>query len=273
MKEYTHNYNDDFFNCISEHQAYFLGFFMADGWLASAGGARISSIDIDIISQLAEITDYANKITTSRNKSFNRIDLTGTTQYHLAFAEGSGITQFLKGQGFVVKKTGNEFIPLCIDTQNLRHFMRGLSDGDGTLGIYNCGHEGGKEYPILRWSLVSASLAFVKSISESLYLNGITSALRSPDRGQTTYRLQLAHADAVRLCNWIYDDATVMLQRKYNIYRQACSLDRQRNTWTNTEDKLVLQGILPLNRSRHQCYMRLWNKGLRVDAYKYFRTS
>ena len=119
------SYDTKFLDTESELRSYFLGLFMADGWIDNKGGVHISLVDKQIIDDLVVATNYTNKVLNIVRKNNFGIQNMYRISYYKLYDK-------MKALGFIEKKTGNEFIPERI-TYTFHHFLRGLSDGDGCL--------------------------------------------------------------------------------------------------------------------------------------------
>lgn len=250
-----YGYNTDFLNEDSELRSYFLGLFVSDGWIDAQGSVRVSSSDRQIISDLATATDYINKITETRNRRYKGAPgFTGTIQYRLSYA--GPIFEIMSSLSFKPEKTGNEFIPAGISGETFHHFVRGLSDGDGSFGIYK-----DRKCELLKWGLSCESASFLREIHSSLVeLSVVAGGAVSP--GDTKQQLQFGHADAVRLGKWMYQDSTIQLDRKYKIWLAGTEVYRSRRTWTLAELEMVRRGSYPPERTRHQYLMKRYHLGL-----------
>lgn len=88
------------------------------------------------------------------------------------------------------------------------HFMRGLLDGDGSIWVDK--HDNFGAYFI-------GGPDILATIKEKLDIQSITSKkIRKMD--VRCYRLEFTEKNSVLLCNYLYQDATIYLPSKYNIY-------------------------------------------------------
>lgn len=217
--------NDSYFETIdSEEKAYFLGFLMADGCVSEryhsqpAISLQLHSDDEYILHRLKEETESGVNITylKSRNHSSWRV-------------HSKKMATDLAKYGIVPRKTGHECLPIDMIPDNLiRHFIRGFFDGDGWFSVTSChGIPNGR-----------ISLGFVSNINMLIsikeYLNKNISNLTDikiheysdTDKGYTGFSMMLyAKLDNVKdIGNFLYEDATIYLERKYNTFTNAISL-------------------------------------------------
>lgn len=245
------NYDLSFIESENELRSYFLGLWMADGWV-NGNSVRISLSDYQLISDLASMLRYRNKILETRNRKFGSTELSGTTQYHIVLTN-KHLARWMTGLGPVYKKTGKEFIPHCVSVSTFNHFLRGLSDGDGSFIITESGTR-------LMYSLVSASAVFLNTVLDALRSSSVIAAPRlHVRRAQTTYVFNLGHTDSVRLGDYIYLNATVKMNHKYECYQKGKNIAKTRSykLWTREEDRLLLTGGYPPTRSTSSCRARL----------------
>lgn len=91
-------------------------------------------------------------------------------------------------------------------------FIRGYFDGDGTLGLYK--HS--KTNPKLEESLMFVGTKpFLEGIQEYL---GPGYLMQKPNCNEATYRLGYSTKKAFNAAKLMYENATIYLDRKYNIY-------------------------------------------------------
>lgn len=239
-----------FLNQESELRSYFLGLFMADGWI-NKNGFYISLVDKDLIDNLACLTNNQNKITECKNK----ISRTG---YRIGFYNKQDIDKMIElGFSIVENKTGNEFIPKCITKNNFNHFLRGLSDGDGHYSLIK--NRNNKQ---LEWGITCANKYFLQNIVNFLIENSIISNEKHTVRerySKNCYKLSLGHHDSIRVGNFIYNQANVFLERKKQVYETSKLINCERNPkWTKNEINLIKDGILPEGRTKSAMYAKLY---------------
>lgn len=204
-KKYTEN--DNFFDEIdTENKAYWLGFIMADGHIADKVTIALSIKDKE------HLELFLRDIQSTR-KPYTYIGKIGQKEYKMCRISISSrhMLNSLKELGFVSNKSLKEFIP-DIPSELMNHFIRGYFDGDGSLNygvnkndaeFINATMLGGKEY--------------LENISTLLSKQGITSFIYNKS-GQL-YNLVIKKSDVYDFFEWLYADATVFLQRKYERYQ------------------------------------------------------
>jgi len=208
-----HGYNMDFINCDTALRSYFLGFWLTDGSMIKQGKnklkAVISSVDRQIVDDIACATAYTNRIYVQNNAQGWKLG------YSLCYA--GKVAKFLLDLGYPAgPKTGKEFIPDCISDKTFPHFLRGCWDGDGYVSFKSNKLSSG---------IVSASKHFLEQLHTKilknvpLYFSGSfkpRANIKKPRVSIWTLRFQ--HNDTIALCDYMYKNANLFLNRKYDNY-------------------------------------------------------
>lgn len=249
----TKNYDLSFLRDDCELRSYFLGLLMADGsFNHKRGDVRFSMSDKQIIKDLAIITNYRNKISESKNwTGFGK----GSTSFAISFCNKE-VAEFLRDEGFINKKTGNEFIPSCISEKTFFHFLRGLFDGDGCI-TYCANKRTGKKY--LSFDITSQSEQFLTNILNTLRRFDVISSksnvtINYGSKNNDCFRIRLGHKDSISVCKRMYEVSNIKLERKYNKY-----LDGSKETssgwslWSKSEIEMALSGEIPKGRTKGVC--------------------
>ena len=203
-------YNYDIFTKENEISFYLLGLFYSDGNVYSNGSSHESSIKSIDISLLSSIRDLV-----CPNKKISKVK--GNNCYKLVFTNKI-IFDWLNTWGCVPNKTKILKFPNIPKEYNL-HFLRGLIDGDGSIGHY--------KNPIIRFD--SASLELIKGVSELLISLGIkntisktkwiTCTINGRETKSTTqmYRISLCGLRCYKTLKLIYNNSSIYLDRKKEI--------------------------------------------------------
>ena len=187
----------------TEEKAYWLGFLYADGSVGSAEDKielGLAEQDLHHIEKFRSFLGITNKIT-YREK---------THSYRLSFRSQSCKADLIK-QGCVSKKS--VILTFPTDTQVplslMRHFIRGYFDGDGwftnTESCFQVGIIGTQQF-------LEGFLNTVENINK---YNKIFTVHRENDAKRYVFS---AYQDVSNFLNWIYQDATIYLDRKYEHY-------------------------------------------------------
>lgn len=188
-------FNEHFFDHIdTEEKAYSLGFFLADGYSQNEKTVewQIQERDRDILEQISSAIEYSGELKSVKRgvKQQVRLELHSIIIY-------SAIEKFnLNGAKSFKAKIPNEII--CGDL--LRHFVRGVWDGDGYIGKRQA-------------TLVTASEDLknqIIQIAESRF-----GFLLWNKKIQNTFRINVSKKHA-GFIDWIYSDCKIALKRKLN---------------------------------------------------------
>lgn len=209
------NYFD---NINTRNKAYILGLFWADGCnKVSENEVEISLQEEDkhILESIKQELKY-DKLLNFRNISKNNPKR--KNQWHLSITSNH-ISQTLNDIGMVQNKSLVVEFPKNIDEKLYPDFIRGVLDGDGC--VYIGGNIRGSSVEIVGTVMVVQKIAeIVKdtlgvhcSIKSNKRWKDITKAIRIRGRYQIKTFL-----------DWIYSDAELKLNRKYNKYQQFLNM-------------------------------------------------
>lgn len=196
----TYPINQNFFDVIdSEEKAYFLGILCADG-CNHINNTKISLFlkesDKNLIVKLNNLLQPDKPINHYSKK-------TGSSQYGLQISN-KRISDKLTELGCVPQKTFTLDLPTYnqVPENMYSHYIRGYFDGDGWLGKKDI-------------SIVSNNL-FCKKLAEML-LTKLNIKTRITIRNKVS-ELCFSRKDILCFLNWIYKDANIFLERKYQRY-------------------------------------------------------
>lgn len=200
----------------TEEQAYTLGFLMADGYNTEHQiGLRLKLSDKAILEKI-------------KNCFSDEIKLQQTAIDCSFVISSTIVCENLLKLGIIKHKSYNEKRLPVIEPSLIRHFIRGYFDGDGT--VFVC--RGGK-LNLLKCYICSSTSNILKQIQNVLIENGIDCSINKENRvGKSyiinnssciatmdMYRLFIRRKCAIeRLYHYLYDGATIFLERKYQIF-------------------------------------------------------
>lgn len=204
LKDGKKHVDSHFFDNIdTEEKAYWLGFLTADGYVSERNDIELCLAETD----KEHVYKFKESIKSKHSVGLKKALLNGKEfdSYRINIRD-SIMSEALKSYGLNNQKSYNAYIPESIPKELMKHYIRGLFDGDGS--IYN-GANG------LNISLVSGSeqmiLDFNSIIKENLDIDMRTRISRN------LYETRLFSQYKVKtFFKWIYDDATIYLDRKYN---------------------------------------------------------
>ena len=164
-------YSDDIFEKIdSEWKAYFLGLLLTDGWITGDKTIGFSSTDKDVVEYLSELTGKNIQFVDKSGKQISPLGLevNRKPEYRLVFSSKK-MVEDLKRLSVVNNKTHILQGPNLFydEFQYLPQILRGIIDGDGTLGFPS--NKPGSIY----FRITSASEDFIDWCNYSLRILGM----------------------------------------------------------------------------------------------------
>ena len=224
--KYSVNFN--YFDKIdTEDKAYFLGLLYADG----CNIEKRNSISICLQERDKDILEvFRNKIGLEKPLTFrNRKKEKGTfqNQWALTIINRHLSNTLAKIGCWANKSMSLTFPDLSIVPENLlNHFIRGIWDGDGHIGLYKRKKCNSIFCDV---SLVSTEM-FCDKLSKVLRIKGINTSIIAKNKSKITRQLHInSKPQAVEFLNWIYKDSTVFLKRKYDKYQEIKKLYEEYN--------------------------------------------
>jgi hypothetical protein len=212
--DYVDKYNkyhvEEYFDTIdTPNKAYFLGMLYADGNVnrkLNHVTLKLKASDIKILEDIKAAFSIESKLYFSKTKNPKAED-----QYTLKIVNKKIRDNFIK-HGVVPRKTWKLKFPFWLSEDLRSHFVRGYFDGDGCLYI---------DYKRSSASISICGTYQMCSDLEFLLKNSIGVASQiSPDRNIFRTRIR-RYSDVVAFCNWMYLDADLLLERKYNKYQEV----------------------------------------------------
>lgn len=211
--DYLHKYNVDenFFEKIdTEEKAYWLGFLTADGSLfKNRNSIRLALAEKD----KDHVVKFKNAL--KADHSITIVPAGGYIGKNGERAMAASITignkklhDDLVKLGFTSKKSCNEK-PVELSEELIRHYIRGLFDGDGWISF-------GPSYRDLGLGMGKEILEYIKYCFEK-YAN-----IKNTYKVQyfkTVWRYRISSKQEIlKALNWMYKDSTIYLDRKYQKY-------------------------------------------------------
>ena len=223
--------DENFFeNIDTEHKAYWLGFIYADGSLSkTAPKARgknrlqifLSKKDICILENFKKDLCFTGPIHTNKyDNSYNKRD--GVEVCYMQ-VNSSKLCSDLEGLGYVSNRYSIPNIP----NRFVRDFIRGYFDGDGCMSVYeydnkgpyNVYHRKAREFSIT--SPEEIILQFKKIFEEQCNVSKNVSIKRYKRTSKAVSLRYGGKQDVISLYHYLYDGATIYLQRKYDNFQQV----------------------------------------------------
>ena len=229
--------DQNFFNEIdTEEKAYWLGFIYADGYIIKSErnyelGIELNYKDVEHLNKFNSIFNNYYKVT-KKIKNYNSIDILNgheptnkKSEMCLIRVYSKSIYEGLNKNGIVQNKTYSNIFPKIEDKYLFLHFLRGYIDGDGSYIIKTeqRQYKTLKEYKYPKIAIQGNNLNIFEYIVEKLQNDFNIKAHIYKDR--KCYKLEVARKnDCLKLINLMYDNATIYLDRKFEIINKIKSI-------------------------------------------------
>jgi tRNA1(Val) A37 N6-methylase TrmN6 len=249
-------------NIDREWKAYFLGFMYADGNVSSSRNAfsiTLHNKDVDILKRFSDFF-YGEDRTVCRKEPYVNLAV-----------YSAKLKNKLVSYGCVPNKTFKTVMPV-LKQDLIRHFIRGLYDGDGCISTAN---------NRVRVVLTGYS-EFLNEVSDTILENNQniqpTIRLIKTNVSDLTIGRQ---SDCVDFLNWIYQDSTIYLGRKYESYQNVLNLCKPSNHYGSSNivsyngEKLTHAFISQLSIAERESIAKFLLSHFRRNGfpYQYFGTS
>jgi intein-encoded DNA endonuclease-like protein len=214
-------YNEHFFKKWSNEMAYVLGLIYTDGNLhirKTASGYETGILtfgqkDKELVEKFLKLMDCDAIIRLKERREFE--NTTSGELYYFSIGNND-LANDLKKLGLTPNKSLDMVFPE-IPKIYLRHFIRGLFDGDGSVYIDN---------KTIRVKLLSGSLRFIEQLNQIMVENGFdsrkidTSHVLSEDKPRAYYICYSSKISVHQFYNFIYKSVEdhIYYSRKKNIF-------------------------------------------------------
>lgn len=191
-----------FFKEWNEKTAYIFGFILADGHLHYGDKNylqfELAEYDKDILFKIKDELSYKGSVLTTKR---NTCKLQINNKLLIADLIKKGIPK--------EQKTYSACFPESLPKHLYRHFIRGYFDGDGTIGFYN---------NRLYFQLLGTE-KLLEEIKNILPINADNISIYDRNKqNANVFCLQIKNSHTLKIFDWLYKDATIYLDRKYNKY-------------------------------------------------------
>ena len=232
-----HTLNQKFFSSWSPEMAYVLGWIYSDGNIDNGDRIRIGTKDKYILQNIQGMMNSTHKLAINKRTGVYQLELTSTQMYKNLYKFGLHPNK---------SKTIN--FPK-VPEKYLRHFVRGVFEGDGSVWINNK-----REYILC--AFYSGSNKFLEGLNLALSKN-----TKLPTRNVRHRVMELGTCDELRyagyscyeLFNYMYKDVPdyMVLKRKYEkfdnyftpIVRKGLNLIKTLESISNGEEIVFLKDI------------------------------
>lgn len=212
MRKY--NFNEHYFDVIDcQEKAYWLGFFAADGYNHASKGCiefRLHKQDKEILEKFKFCIGANNPIGLYKQTYCN---LTLYSQHLCTKLSEYGLNQ---------AKTYTLQIPE-LDNELMRHFIRGYFDGDGCFSVIKRSDRKNLNSKIYQFNITGMEYS-LRKIQEHLIKNvGIVDNGLKHRKSTIAVTIHYSGRNVCkRILDYLYQGATIYLQRKYNKYKEYC---------------------------------------------------
>jgi len=245
-KKIEYSCNEDFFNELNEQSLYWLGFLATDGNLYKNKYSyeitlSLATKDIDILKKFKTHINFTGPIHSYIVKN-NKKDVNfKQDEYYRSSIRFTSekIFNHLSNFNIVPAKTHIlEFPKQLKNNPLLHHFIRGCIDGDGWDREHkNNGSEITTEVRIGMCGTEKFVSEIYKIIKEKLNIEGGHLAHKK-DTNSWFFEFSGLH-DVDKIVDWIYQDATIYLERKYEIAKQSKEFAARYIPITISKDELT----------------------------------
>ncbi len=205
----------------TEEQFYWLGFMYADGNISSTGNRIEVRLAIKDLDHLEKFRKFINLSTSIRVGTWN-----GYGFCHLA-VRNKHMWNTLNDLGCTPRKSLTLTFPdlklFKGNRLNVLHFIRGYVDGDGYLGIYK--NKKGSYCTEVELIGTELFLSTVKKLFGNKH--GTIRNKSSQNYNNNAYCLKFGGCVARKFARYLYQNASVYLERKYNVYLNFCHLEEK----------------------------------------------
>lgn len=219
-----YQFNQHYLDVIdTEEKAYLLGFLWTDGNNNMTRGIitlELSSIDVELLTRVrllfgdaAPLYYRASRPIKAKNgKIFTHADMYGLRLSSIS------LCRHLSSVGMLPNKTTTLRWPtIPIRPDLVRHFVRGLFDGDGSICLHL---NKGKTRPQALLCFYAKNIGFANDTRKAIYEStGIDMATR---KAGSIHRLMVSSRPNVHsILTWLYGDASIYLERKHVKYLET----------------------------------------------------
>ncbi len=192
-----YSFNEDYFKYWNNEMAYLLGFFIADGYIASQSQSiAFTQKDPSILEEIKGVF--------GSNQPLYRNHTTGVYSllFHSKIMKNDLQTLF----NITSEKSYNITFPI-IPEQHIHHFIRGYFDGDGHINY--------RGYTV---SFVGGSRIFMETLLIMLNHHGFNPYMTI--NGKHIRVFITGRKSIKQFADWIYHEKSLYLKRKYDAFAQ-----------------------------------------------------
>lgn len=223
-------FDESVFDSIdTEEKAYWLGFIFADGYIGSHENCKSKTFNFELSLKGSDM-EHLKKFNTfmkhiKDNVKISEVKCSDKSYLRCRWSvHNKHLWYTLNSYGCTPRKSLTLKFPdesIFVESDKysrkelIRHFIRGYFDGDGCLTWANT------EHTIASIS-VTGTKEFLTSLQEHLNVNNLK--MQTKDYSINTYTFSLGYNKAWNITHYLYNNSTIYLDRKYNIYLEYCRL-------------------------------------------------
>lgn len=222
-----YHFNEDYFKDIdTEDKAYWLGFIYADGCIReNQGRGKNKGLGLEISLKESDrghlakfISDIGCNDESIIKKKIVKLKGKEYTSYKIVI-NSTKMCRHLISKGVFLRKSLKLIFPTksIISDKYINHFIRGYFDGDGNIGIRNTHRYANN--PRVTFIGTEDFLILLKAIFEKDL--SVTNVKLQMKRGSKAFSYQKSSNDARKILKYMYDGASIYLDRKYKIFKQV----------------------------------------------------
>ena len=202
----------------TEEQFYWLGFMYADGNISKEGNRIEMRLSINDINHLEKFRKFLQLTTEIRTGEINGIKFC-----HLS-VRNKHLWNKLNSLGCVPNKSlilNFPKIQLFTKKEYILHFIRGYIDGDGCLSLT-------KDNDKIRTRIsIIGTESFLTSVNKIFGNKGYLRSKETNNYKNKAFELKFSDLPSRKLARYLYENATVYLDRKYERFLEYCRLEEE----------------------------------------------
>ena len=217
VDRFTYHFDEHYFDNIdSQEKAYILGILWADGCNARNRNSIILQLqekDRGLLEKLNVLTQNERPL---RKQELSKYNPKWQDCYKLTW-QSKHLSELLESYGMVQKKSLVLEFPSWLTEDLYSHFIRGYFDGDGCISLLKINKNRSADVGMV------GTRMFLDKVAEIINNQvGINVYVKRDERAnELICNLRCsARDDVLKLLEWLYRDANIYMERKYNKYQQ-----------------------------------------------------
>lgn len=219
--------NENYFDIIDTHEkAYILGLLWSDG----CNDTRLGKIQLQLQEGDMQVLEKINELINNDRPLYFTALNDKNSNWHNTYTlvlKSYHMSEVLAGYGMIPRKSLVLQFPDFLDKSLYKSFIRGYFDGDGNIS-YNC------DTKVLNVGIIGTNM-FLNSIQTICRELDIKTFLSKKNENDSTIcSLGITNkTDRIKFLNWIYDGASIKIERKYLKYQQVLNDHDMNNSLTS----------------------------------------